>query len=126
MHVRMVALVVVSISSVAFAGEMNGPMSSRKPPEHQAQTSGAQPSAAAGGTPFNAEALFATSCGWCHHNGGREAGKGPQLMGTTLSDGEIVRRIVAGIPGKMPAFSTTFNDEQLLAIVKYIRELKPK
>ena len=126
MHVRIVALIVLSISSACFAGEMNGPMSSRKPPEQQAQTSAAQPSPPAAGTPFNTEALFATSCGWCHHNGGREAGKGPPLMGTTLSDGEIIRRIVAGSPGKMPAFSTTFNEEQLLAIVRYIRELKPK
>ena len=75
---------------------------------------------------FDVEKLFATSCGWCHSNGGRAAGRGPQLMGTTLSDGEIVRRIVAGSPGKMPGFGATFKDVELLAIIKYIRELKPE
>jgi hypothetical protein len=45
-----------------------------------------QPAAA----PRDPALIFATTCGWCHHKGGREAGKGPQLMGTTLSDAQIV------------------------------------
>ena len=108
---------------------MNGPMSSQKPPERpaesQQQLTEAPKSASGAGGAFDVEALFATSCGWCHSSGGRAPGRGPKLMGTTLSDGEIVRRIVTGKPGAMPAFATTFNDAQLLAIIKYIRELKP-
>ena len=69
--------------------------------------------------------LFATSCGWCHFKGGREAGKGPKLMDTTLTDSEIIARIRAGKVGSMPAFGSTFNDAQLAAIIAYIRALKP-
>src|SRR3954469_12913527 len=30
--------------------------------------------------------LFATTCGWCHSDGGRSPGKGPKLMDTKRSD----------------------------------------
>jgi mono/diheme cytochrome c family protein len=40
------------------------------------------PTAAPDNAPFSAEQLFATTCGWCHSDGGRAAGKGPQLMDT--------------------------------------------
>jgi mono/diheme cytochrome c family protein len=69
--------------------------------------------------------LFATTCGWCHLKGGRENGKGPKLMGTTLSDAEIISKIKRGKTGEMPAFASTFTEQQLRAIVTYIRELKP-
>jgi len=73
---------------------------------------------------FDVPKLFATTCGWCHLNGGRVAGKGPQLMGTTMTDGEIKSRIRNGKTGQMPAFGPTFNDDQLNAIIAYIRGLK--
>jgi len=79
----------------------------------------------AGAAHFDVNQLFAGSCGWCHLKGGREAGKGPKLMGTTLTDAEIVSRIRNGKPGQMPAFGAAFSDEQMKAIVAYIRELKP-
>ena len=69
--------------------------------------------------------LFASTCGWCHLKGGREAGKGPKLAGTQLTDSEIIARIRNGKPGQMPAFGSAFSDEQLKAIVGYIRGLKP-
>jgi mono/diheme cytochrome c family protein len=81
------------------------------------------PGASAAG--FDVNQLFAGSCGWCHLKGGRENGKGPKLMGTTLTDAEIVSRIRNGKPGQMPAFGAAFSDEQMKAIVAYIRELKP-
>jgi mono/diheme cytochrome c family protein len=69
--------------------------------------------------------VFATTCGWCHSDGGRAAGKGPQLM-DTKRDGDFIRnRIKNGKEGAMPAFSTTFNDAQIDEIIKYIRALKP-
>jgi mono/diheme cytochrome c family protein len=74
---------------------------------------------------FNVEKLFANTCGWCHSDAGRKAGKGPQLMGTTLTDGEIMYRIKNGKTGQMPAFGSAFNEDQLKAIVAYIRALKP-
>jgi len=81
--------------------------------------------AAAQAPAFDVPKLFATTCGWCHFGGGREPGKGPQLMGTQLTDQEIVSRIRNGKVGAMPSFKGAFTDEQLQAIVAYIRGLKP-
>jgi mono/diheme cytochrome c family protein len=75
--------------------------------------------------PRTAEEIFATTCGWCHHKGGREAGKGPKLMGTTLTDAEIIYRIRKGKQGFMPSFESTFSDGELKGLVSYIRTLKP-
>ena len=73
---------------------------------------------------LDVEKLFANTCGWCHSNAGRTAGRGPQLMGTTLTDAEIISRIKNGKAGAMPSFATAFTDDQLRAIVAYIRGLK--
>ncbi|WP_083632928.1 cytochrome c [Bradyrhizobium sp. NAS96.2] len=69
--------------------------------------------------------LFATTCGWCHSDGGRAAGKGPQLMNTTRDDDYLRDRIKHGKSGAMPAFGETFSDAQIDQIIKYIRQLKP-
>jgi mono/diheme cytochrome c family protein len=69
--------------------------------------------------------LFATTCGWCHSDGGRAAGKGPQLMDTKRDDDFIRDRIKNGKSGSMPAFGSMFSDAQIEEIIKYIRELKP-
>lgn len=114
-------LTLASFASAALA-QMNGPMSSGKPPETPAAPTATAAGANAGD--FDVEKLFASTCGWCHSNGGRVAGKGPQLMGTSLTDAEIIHRIKNGKVGAMPAFGTTFNDDQLQAIVRYIRALK--
>ncbi|WP_245287033.1 cytochrome c [Bradyrhizobium sp. Tv2a-2] len=80
-------------------------------------------------TPDNASLdvpqLFATTCGWCHSDGGRAAGKGPQLMNTQRNDDFIRNRIKNGKEGAMPAFGSLFNDAQIDQIIKYIRDLKP-
>ena len=56
---------------------------------------------------------------------GQEPSKpGPMLMGTELTDAQIVSRIRTGKAGQMPAFA--FTDDQLRAIVVYIRALKPE
>lgn len=75
---------------------------------------------------FDVEKLFASTCGWCHSNAGRTAGRGPQLMGTSLTDAEIVHRIKTGKTGAMPAFGAQFTDAQIAAIVRYIRNLTPE
>jgi mono/diheme cytochrome c family protein len=74
---------------------------------------------------FDVEQLFATTCGFCHSDGGRAAGRGPQLMDSPRSDDYIRSRIKTGKEGAMPAFGQVFDDAQIDAIVKYIRELKP-
>ncbi len=68
--------------------------------------------------------LFATTCGWCHQNGGRQAGKGPKLAGTQRSDTFIVNRIKNGKEGAMPAFEGSLSDMQIKGIIHYIRHLK--
>lgn len=89
-----------------------------------AENAPAQTGAAAANQPMDVGALFATSCGWCHSAGGREAGKGPKLMGTTLTDDELISRIRNGRTGQMPAFKGAFSDQQMRDIVAYIRALK--
>ena len=84
-----------------------------------------QASQAPGSEDFDPRQLFATTCGWCHSDGGRAAGKGPQLMNTTRDDDYIRDRIKHGKSGAMPAFGETFSDAQIDDIVKYIRSLKP-
>lgn len=68
--------------------------------------------------------LFATTCGWCHPNGGRQAGKGPKLAGTKRNDAFIVNRIKQGKEGAMPAFEGSLSDTQIKGIIHYIRNLK--
>jgi mono/diheme cytochrome c family protein len=87
----------------------------------QAQSANAAPDNA----PIDVHQLFATTCGWCHSDVGRVAGKGPQLMDTKRDDDFIRNRIKYGKSGAMPAFDTTFGDAQIDQIIKYIRELKP-
>jgi mono/diheme cytochrome c family protein len=108
-----------AIAAALFAANAlaQGPMSSSKPPETPAAPN-------AGASDFDVNKLFANTCGWCHSDGGRVAGKGPQLMGTTLTDAEIIHRIKVGKPGAMPAFGSQFSDGELQAIVRYIRALK--
>jgi len=74
---------------------------------------------------INGKALFASTCGFCHSKGGREAGKGPKLAGSERSDEFIVNRIEHGVQGKMPAFGAAFTDEQVHQILAYIRSLEP-
>ena len=112
------------VSAPVSAADADGPMSSN--PASGAASSGAAESAAAATGQINVTTLFANTCGWCHSGAGRIAGKGPQLMGTTLTDTEIVYRIKNGKTGAMPGFGATFTEDQLKAIVKYIRDLKPE
>jgi mono/diheme cytochrome c family protein len=98
--------------------------------QHASAPEAAAPSAAGASAPadaaFDPKQLFANVCGWCHHSGGREAGKGPKLMGTTLTDSEIAYRIKTGKTGQMPAFGSALNDQQIAVVIAYIRNLKPE
>ena len=75
---------------------------------------------------FEVEQVFAGTCGFCHSNGGRAAGKGPQLMDSPRDDDFLRSRIKHGKQGAMPAFDGAFTDPQIDQIVKYIRALKPR
>ena len=67
--------------------------------------------------------MFATTCGFCHQDGGRHAGKGPKLSKSERSDEYIVERIKKGKVGAMPAYGSVFSDGQIIAILAYIRGL---
>jgi mono/diheme cytochrome c family protein len=83
------------------------------------------PPAAASASTLDVPQLFSSTCGWCHTDGGRIAGKGPQLMNTTRSDDFIRNRIKNGKEGAMPAFGKSFSDADIDKIIAYIRNLKP-
>jgi mono/diheme cytochrome c family protein len=105
-----------------------GPMQSgahASQPQAGGAAASSAPGAASAGA-FDPKELFATVCGWCHSSGGREAGKGPKLMDTTLTDGELAYRIRMGKTGQMPAFGSALNDQQIASVVAYIRNLKPE
>jgi mono/diheme cytochrome c family protein len=72
---------------------------------------------------IDGEQMFATTCGFCHQDGGRAAGRGPKLSKTERSDEFIVERIKKGKLGSMPAFGSVFSDGQIIAILAYIRGL---
>ncbi|SRR5258708_7551955 len=75
--------------------------------------------------PFDVKQLFATTCGFCHSDGGRAAGRGPQLMNSPRDDDFLRNRIKTGKQGAMPAFGEAFSDAQIDEIIKHIRSLKP-
>src|SRR5215467_12133681 len=70
--------------------------------------------------------LFASNCSFCHSDGGRSAGRGPQLMDTQRDDEFIRNGIRSDKEGAMPAFGQMFNDSDPGAIIRYIRALRPE
>ena len=91
----------------------------------QSTASGSPTPAPAEASPndINGEQMFATTCGFCHQDGGRAAGRGPKLSKTERSDEFIIERIKKGKLGSMPAFGSVFSDGQIIAILAYIRGL---
>ena len=65
-------------------------------------------------------------CGWCHEQGGRKAGRCPQLMNSPRDDAFIISRIVGGSPGRMPAFGNQLSNTDVEALLAYIHDLKPE
>src|SRR5471032_2388003 len=75
--------------------------------------------------PLDVKKSFSTICGYCHGDYGRKASKGPQLMNSERTDEFLFNRIKNGMPGQMAAFGSTFSEDQIRQIVKFIRNLKP-
>ena len=71
------------------------------------------------------ELFIGNGCGWCHENGGRKAGRCPQLMDDAHDDDFLMNRIATGSPGRMPSFGQALQIEDIHAIIAYIRNLKP-
>jgi mono/diheme cytochrome c family protein len=103
-----------------------GPMQSGRHATPEPASAPAAGAAASSAGAFDPKQMFASVCGWCHSRGGREAGKGPKLMDSPLSDSELAYRIKVGKQGQMPAFGSQMNEQQVAAMVAYIRTLKPE
>jgi mono/diheme cytochrome c family protein len=109
----------LSIVALVLVGALVAPLACAMPVS-------AQPAATApDDATFDVEQLFASTCGWCHADGGRVAGKGPQLANSPRNDDYLRNRIKTGKEGAMPAFGSALSDAQIEIIVKYIRSLKP-
>lgn len=67
--------------------------------------------------------LFLKNCAHCHGDDAR-GDEGPDLHGLRRSDEWIARRIRNGIKGEMTAFGEKFSDEEVAAIVAYLRTLR--
>lgn len=89
---------------------------------------GAQVPEVADGDPVLVEGreLYARNCAQCHGGAG-DGGRGVQL-----SDGRVLERfpdiddqvsLVADGQNNMPAFGDKFTDDQLLAVVRFTREV---
>jgi mono/diheme cytochrome c family protein len=72
---------------------------------------------------IDGQQVFLNTCGFCHQDGGRAAGRGPKLSNSERSDDFIIERIKKGKVGAMPAFGSVFSDGQIIAILAYIRGL---
>ena len=70
--------------------------------------------------------LFAGQCSWCHGDYGMKADKGPQLAGTQMTEKQVFDLVKNGKSGLMPSFKRALNDEQIAAISRYIKSLKPE
>lgn len=68
--------------------------------------------------------VFAKNCAWCHSNYGLEAGKGPKLAGTALSEKGVYDRIFNGKSGAMPAYKKLLSDAEIRALTTYIKGLE--
>ncbi len=82
------------------------------------------PASPPGADPAAGEQLFASTCGFCHQDGGRVAGRGPKLAGTDRPDAYLLNRIRTGKEGAMPAYGRALSDGQLRSLLAYIRSLK--
>jgi mono/diheme cytochrome c family protein len=81
------------------------------------------PGAEASPNDIDGQQMFATTCGFCHKDGGRHAGRGPKLSKSERSDEYIIERIKKGKAGAMPAYGSVFSDGQIIGILAYIRGL---
>ena len=112
------ALMVASIAIAAGCGTLARAADNETPAQPQ-------PNAASQAPEFSVKNTFRNICGFCHENYGRKAGKGPQLMGSQMTDEQMFNRIKNGKPGRMAAFGGNFTDDQIRQIVAFIRGLKP-
>ena len=66
---------------------------------------------------------FLLSCAHCHGDDALGEDDGSNLHGIKKSNAFIAARIKYGLKGEMPAFKKKYTDEQIHALVVYVRPL---
>jgi mono/diheme cytochrome c family protein len=113
MRIRFVMIACLAIIGPLLSdAALAQPASSASPPQPEASPND-----------LDGEQVFLNTCGFCHQDGGRAAGRGPKLSKSERSDEYIIERIKKGKVGAMPAFGSAFSDGQIIAILAYIRGL---
>ena len=115
-----ILFVIVAALAILWSGLLTASFAQQS---NSAAASNPLPQAEASPDDIEGGKMFATTCGFCHQEGGRHAGRGPKLSKSERSDEYIVERIKKGKVGAMPGFASAFSDGQIMAILAYIRGL---
>src|SRR5882762_6316947 len=67
--------------------------------------------------------FFEMSCSHCHGDDAH-GDEGPDLHNLSLSNTRIATTIKKGIKGEMPTFAKKYDDDQVAALVTYLRSLR--
>jgi len=67
--------------------------------------------------------FFAMSCSECHGDDAT-GDEGPDLHNLPISNARIRVMIKKGLKGEMPTFAKKYNDQQIAALVSYLRTLR--
>jgi mono/diheme cytochrome c family protein len=115
-----IPFVIVAALAILWSGLLTASFAQQS---NSAGASNPLPQAEASPDDIEGGKMFATTCGFCHQEGGRHAGRGPKLSKSERSDEYIVERIKKGKVGAMPAYGSVFSDGQIIGILAYIRGL---
>jgi cytochrome c oxidase cbb3-type subunit 3 len=82
-------------------------------------------------SPVSGQQLFSSTCAGCHGLDGKGGEHAPNIATNAsiqlMSDAALVHIVRNGIPAAgMPGFGLSFNDEQVRAVVSYLRVLQGK
>jgi mono/diheme cytochrome c family protein len=91
--------------------------------EVRAKTISVAPTVTASGDAGRGQILFDHNCAHCHGADAR-GDEGPNLYNLAKSDARITAIIKGGIKGEMPTFAKKFSDEDVQALIAYLRTLK--
>lgn len=92
------------------------------PPTASSQTSQALAVPPAGTPAHQGYTLFLMNCAHCHGDDAR-GDEGPDLHGLVKSDARISALIKNGVKGEMPKFATKLNDDDIKALIAFMRTL---
>jgi mono/diheme cytochrome c family protein len=76
----------------------------------------------AGTQAYQGYTLFLMNCAHCHGSDAR-GDEGPDLHGVTKSDARISSLIKTGIKGEMPKFGEKLTDNDVQALIAFVRSL---